>query len=44
VPARGVFEVMSVRAVQADQRFIEVGFSSSLKPGRASTDSCGSRS
>ena len=35
VPARGVFEVMSVRAVQADQRFIEVGFSSCLKAGQS---------
>ncbi len=34
VPARGIFEVMSVRAVQADQRFIEVSFSSSLKPSQ----------
>ena len=35
VPARGVFQVMAVRAVQADQRFIEVSFSSILKPSQS---------
>ena len=35
VPARGVFDLVSVRAVQADQRYIEVSFSSALKPAQS---------